>query len=1201
VVEVASERSAIARLWRADERECVLALIAAAQIDDAQRQRIAQRAQQLIAGMRQRGASGAVEAFTRAFPLNSSAGVALLSLAECLLRIPDAGNIDRLLRDRLSGIDWDEQSGPRGGWLSSSLHLATRLVRESSVTARIATPLVRGVAQLAIKALGAQFVFAQDIESALQRSHRTSLNRFRYSFDMLGEAALTEQDAQRYLQAYERALHAVGGADRGRGPVAGGSVSVKLSAIHPRYSYTQHGRAMQELLPRLLSLARLARQYNIALAIDAEESERLELSIDLIEAVMAQPDLRDWSGFGVVVQAYQKRAPAVIDYLLTLSARRPARLMLRLVKGAYWDAEIKLAQTEGLRGFPVYTRKTYTDVAYLACAMKLLAARDRVMPQFATHNAQTVAAIVEMAAGAGPDDYEFQCLYGMGAGLYNELMRTPRLARPVRVYAPVGTRPTLLAYLMRRLLENGAAASFVQRAASDHLSDAALSADPVQQAAALGGEPHPQIAAPRDIFRPDRINSQGIDLADAAEHAQLLRVIDRSRAQRIDVTPLIASLAGETTRRERPRRDIRNPADRGELIGTVADATAIDLEAAVLAASDAAHRWADTGIRARATVLERGAQLFEQHLTELVALAVRESGKSLANAVGEVREAVDFLRYYPARMLREFNQATHLPLGVVVCISPWNFPLAIFTGQIAAALATGNTVLAKPAEQSSAMAFRAVQLLHEAGVPRAALQLLPGEGETVGARLIGDPRVHGVVFTGSTAAARSIVRQLAERGDVPLIAETGGQNAMIVDSTALAEQVVADVLRSAFDSAGQRCSALRLLCLQREIADQVLKMLEGAMRELRVGDPSDIATDVGPLIDEEARARIEVHLQKMTARVRCRSPLSSECKDGVFLPPTLIEIQSVDELKAEVFGPVLHVLRFDRHELRALIEDINATGYGLTLGIASRIEGTIREVVEHSRAGNLYVNRNMIGAVVGLQPFGGNGLSGTGPKAGGPWYLHRLLRRCAGSSWPSAPRAPIPVPLQALLEWLDPGRDTLLGLEQGRELRKRAQRYAHETLLAARMSLTGYVGESNELRFCPRGVLRASGQSVAALLEQLAAALATGNRLAVDNPELAQVLVNALPSQAAAALTTATPRYEAVLVDEAEAHSQPQRLLQLCREMAAKEGPIVPVIVASDGYALERLLLERTVTINTAAVGGDVRLLALDESPQASV
>jgi RHH-type proline utilization regulon transcriptional repressor/proline dehydrogenase/delta 1-pyrroline-5-carboxylate dehydrogenase len=714
-----TERSAIAQLWRAPERECVLGLIEAVRMDDAQRQRVALRAQQLIALMRRHAGAGGVEAFTRAFPLNSSAGVALLSLAESLLRIPDVANTDRLLCDRLEAIDWGAQSKPGTRILSSALHVASTLVRGSGIGARLATPLVRAGAQLAIKSLGAQFVFAQDIEAALRRSYRTPHNRFRYSFDMLGEAALTEQDAQRYLRAYEHAIQAVGSADRGRGPIAGGSVSVKLSAIHPRYGYTQHARAMQELLPRLLSLARLARQHNIALAIDAEESERLELSIDLIEAVMAQSDLRDWAGLGVVVQAYQKRAPAVIDYLLTLSARRSARLMLRLVKGAYWDAEIKLAQTEGLSAFPVYTRKVYTDVAYLACAKKLLAARDRVMPQFATHNAQTVAAILEMAAGAGGDEYEFQCLFGMGTALYQALMQTPALARPVRVYAPVGTRPTLLAYLMRRLLENGAAASFVQRAASGEITDAALGADPIDQAAALAGAPHPQIRAPRDIFLPDRVNSQGVDLADPVQRARLLSGVERSRAQRIEVSPLLASLVGETTRSARSRREIRNPADRHDLIGSVADATAMDLEAAILAASDATHGWASTDVDARARVLQSAARLFEQHLPDLVALAVRESGKSLANAVGEVREAVDFLRYYPARMREDFKQATPAPLGVVVCISPWNFPLAIFTGQIAAAaLAAGNAVLAKPAEQSSAMAFRAVQLLHQAGVPR---------------------------------------------------------------------------------------------------------------------------------------------------------------------------------------------------------------------------------------------------------------------------------------------------------------------------------------------------------------------------------------------------------------------------------------------------------------------------------------------------
>ena len=688
--------------------------------------------------------------------------------------------------------------------------------------------------------------------------------------------------------------------------------------------------------------------------------------------------------------------------------------------------------------------------------------------------------------------------------------------------------------------------------------------------------------------------------------ASLLAAIEHGSQPMIEVQPLVASAPAECSvtgaASGESRREIRNPADLNQLLGSVLDAADGVVDAAIGAAIDSAPGWAETEVEQRAQILERAAQLYQQQLPSLVALAVREAGKTLANAVGEVREAVDFLRYYAAQIRAQFDQATHLPLGAVVCISPWNFPLAIFTGQVAAALAAGNTVLAKPAEQSSASAARAVQLLHQAGVPRAVLQLLPGDGERVGARLVADTRIGGVVFTGSTAAARSIARTLALRGAVPLIAETGGQNAMIVDSTALPEQVVGDVLRSAFDSAGQRCSALRLLCLQREIAEPVLAMLEGAMQELRVGNPADIATDVGPLIDAQARAGIDAHLRAMRPQLRCQSPLTAECERGVFVAPTLIEITAVSELKAEVFGPVLHVLRFDRQRLGALLEAINATGYGLTLGVASRIDATIDEVIERARVGNVYVNRNMIGAVVGVQPFGGQGLSGTGPKAGGPLYLQRLLGQAPALRW-HADQQLIPWQLRApwqlrhFIDWLrDAPVDTLgLTAQQRSELVAQAERYADTTMLGARIPLTGYVGESNELRLRPRGVLRATARSAAALLAQLAAALATGNTLSADQSELAAALRAALPAVLRAALPERALRPEAVLVDAAEARLHPHWLRQLCQQLAAADAAIVQVVVANEDYALERLMVEQSVSINTAAVGGDTRLLALDD------
>jgi RHH-type proline utilization regulon transcriptional repressor/proline dehydrogenase/delta 1-pyrroline-5-carboxylate dehydrogenase len=1197
--DLGAAHAAIASQWRTPESECVPPLIAAATLDVATATRIDQRAHQLLQGMRRSERGRGVEALTRAFPLNGPAGAALLSLAEALLRVPDAGNADRLLHDRLSGVDW----GAHRGAIARTLQAATAFASGAPAQAvrplaelwrSFATPLVRVAMQASIRALSDQFIFGQTIESALARARRRSAQSYRYSFDMLGEAALTAIDAERYFSAYRHAVECVGAAYRGQGPVAGGSVSVKLSALHPRYGFTQRRRVLRELLPRLLELARLAQHCDIALVIDAEEADRLEPSLDLIEALMSAPELSDWGGLGVAVQAYQKRAPAVLDFLMNLAARRHAKTLLRLVKGAYWDAEIKLAQIEGQSGYPVYTRKSHTDVAYLACARRLLCARQWLLPQFATHNAHSVAAISEIAASCGNGDYEFQCLYGMGAALYRQVLETPDIARPVRVYAPVGQRATLLAYLMRRLIENGASSSFVHRAAASSTPVEQLLADPAAAAAAQGGAAHPRIPLPGEIFLPERRNSAGVDWADAVVRARLVTWVQNSRGQRAEVRPLIvtsAAAAGTT-------RKIRNPADLDDVVGVVEDISDAAIEAAIGAAVDAAPAWAEVEIEARAALLERAADAFEQDLPRLLALIVREAGKTLPNAVGEVREAVDFLRYYAAQIRSQFNHATHRPLGAVACISPWNFPLAIFTGQVAAALAAGNTVLAKPAQQTCAIAARAVALLHQAGIPPAVLQLLPGDGERVGAHLVEDARIEGVVFTGSTDAARAIARTLAARGDVPLIAETGGQNAMIVDSTALPEQVVADVLRSAFDSAGQRCSALRVLCLQREIADSTLSMLEGAMRELRVGDPADPATDVGPLIDAPARDQITAHVRALSSRVRCQSSLSDECSRGVFLPPTLIELDRIEQLAHEVFGPVLHVVRFERDGLGKLLGAINATGYGLTLGIETRIEETAREISARARVGNIYVNRSMIGAVVGVQPFGGQGLSGTGPKAGGPLYLQRLLRSAPAPRWHVGQRERVPRPLRQFIGWLRSAAEcsTVASADERAALLSQALRYADVTMFEARIPLSSYVGESNELRLCARGVLRATAQSMAALLGQLAAALATGNGLVADQASLASRLRAALPEELRGALGHESLGYDAVLVDGAEARLHPHWLRELAQQLAAGEGAIQALVIGADDYALERLLVEQSISTNTAAVGGDTRLLALDEN-----
>ncbi len=779
------------------------------------------------------------------------------------------------------------------------------------------------------------------------------------------------------------------GRPRGRGIYEGPGISIKLSALHPRYSRAQLERVQAELYPRLKVLAVLARQYDIGLNIDAEEADRLEISLDLLERLCFEPELEGWDGIGFVVQAYQKRASFTIDWLIDLGRRSRRRLMVRLVKGAYWDSEIKRAQLDGLEGFPVFTRRIHTDVSFLACARKLLAAPDAAFPQFATHNALTLATIHAMAGGnfyAG--QYEFQCLHGMGEPLYEEVVGPDKLNRPCRIYAPVGTHETLLAYLVRRLLENGANTSFVNQVANPDITLDRLLADPVERTLLRDpvGAPHPGITLPRDLFGAARKNSRGLDLANDQVLASLAATLRRPAP--LAAVPLLA---------DGPRggdaRPVTNPADRRDAAGTVIEATPEQVDEACRLA----RPW-QAPPATRAMILHRAADLMEARLEPLLGPIVREAGKTLGNAVGEVREAVDFLRYY-AGCVEGFDNDTHRPLGLVACISPWNFPLSIFTGQVAGALAAGNAVLAKPAEETPLIASLAVALLHEAGVPREALQFLPGDGRT-GARLVGNPAVAGVVFTGSTEAAQSINRQLARRlnpdGRPPaLIAETGGQNALVVDSSALPEQLVIDALTSAFDSAGQRCSALRVLCLQDDIADRVMPMLAGAMAELAVGNPDRLSVDVGPVITEEARKRLADHIDRMRAAGHAvhQARLPDDTVHGTFVPPTIIEIDAVSDLPGEVFGPVLHVLRYDREDMEATVQAVNATGFGLTFGVHSRIDETIERATAASAAGNQYVNRNMIGAVVGVQPFGGHGLSGTGPKAGGPLYVHRLLAR----------------------------------------------------------------------------------------------------------------------------------------------------------------------------------------------------------------
>ncbi|MFM0565733.1 trifunctional transcriptional regulator/proline dehydrogenase/L-glutamate gamma-semialdehyde dehydrogenase, partial [Paraburkholderia sediminicola] len=1004
-------RASITAAYRRPEPECVPFLLGQARLPANLAGDVQAMAGKLVETLRTKSKGGGVEGLIHEFSLSSQEGVALMCLAEALLRIPDRATRDALIRDKISKGDWKSHVGQAPSLFVNAatwgLMITGKLVTTNSETGLSSAltrligkggePLIRKGVDMAMRLMGEQFVTGENISEALANSRKYEARGFRYSYDMLGEAATTEADAQRYYASYEQAIHAIGKAAGGRGIYEGPGISIKLSALHARYSRSQQERTMSELLPRVRSLAILARRYDIGLNIDAEEADRLEISLDLLEALCFDPELAGWNGIGFVVQAYQKRCPFVIDYLIDLARRSRHRIMVRLVKGAYWDTEIKRAQVDGLEGYPVYTRKIYTDVSYVACAKKLLSAPDAVYPQFATHNAHTLSAIYHLAGNNYyPGQYEFQCLHGMGEPLYEEVTGRDKLNRPCRVYAPVGTHETLLAYLVRRLLENGANTSFVNRIADENVAIKDLIADPVDEASKIVplGAPHAKIPLPRNLFGAERLNSMGLDLSNEHRLASLSSALLASAHHPWRAAPMLE----DNEIAVGVARDVRNPADHRDLVGTVVEATSEHVSAAMAHAVAAAPIWQATPVDARADCLARAADLLEAQMHTLMGLVVREAGKSLANAVAEIREAIDFLRYYSTQIRNEFSNDTHRPLGPVVCISPWNFPLAIFMGQVAAALAAGNTVLAKPAEQTPLIAAQAVRILREAGVPAGAVQLLPGNGETVGAALVADPRTRAVMFTGSTEVARLINKTLSNRLDpegkpIPLIAETGGQNAMIVDSSALAEQVVADVLQSSFDSAGQRCSALRVLCLQEDVADRTLEMLTGAMRELSVGNPDRLSIDVGPVIDLDAKRGIDAHVAAMREKGRKveQLPMPEGGGQGTFVPPTLIELDSIDELKREVFGPVLHVVRYRRSQLDKLLEQIRTTGYGLTLGIHTRIDETIAHVISRAHVGNIYVNRNVIGAVVGVQPFGGEGLSGTGPKAGGALYLQRLL------------------------------------------------------------------------------------------------------------------------------------------------------------------------------------------------------------------
>ena len=1007
------DRTALRQAYRPDENEIVRQRLGEAKLTGPQQGEASAIARTLVNAVRGHKAAG-LDAFLQAYDLGSDEGIALMCLAEALLRIPDAETADDLIADKLSGPDWAEKLGDsRSTFVNAatfSLLLTGKVLEEANdktdnwrsalgrAVGRLGEPVIRTAVSQAMKILGKQFVFGRTIDEALKRAAPEQAKGWSHSFDMLGEAAKTYPDAARYATAYAGALDTIARTAKSGFRKAPG-ISVKLSALHPRYEWSHAEEAKAAILPVARELALKAAKADVHFTIDAEEADRLELSMDIIEALVADDTLfaNGWGGFGLAIQAYSKRALPLVDWTVELARKHKRQLMVRLVKGAYWDSEIKVAQVAGLTDYPVFTCKVATDVSYLACAKRLLAAGDCIYPAFATHNANTIGAVKALA---GKTPFEFQRLHGMGEGLYEELAKLERgigdEPTPVRIYAPVGSHKELLAYLVRRLLENGANSSFVNRIADDEIPVDDLVRDPVAELETLQPKRNPSIPLPNAIFGIARLNSAGVDLSDPLVRDPLLATLKKLEAKRWSAAPTGGGKGG--------KGQICSPTDTSKVVGDVTWATDKDVDRIVRAGLAAQIAWDQRGAEARAALLDRAADLFEQHREELFSLCIREAGKTLPDAVLEVREAVDFLRYYASEARRLFKHATQLPgptgelnelrlhgRGVFVCISPWNFPLAIFIGPVAAALAAGNTAIAKPAEQTPLIGALAIELMHKAGIPKDVVQMVPGDGK-VGAALTSHPLIGGVAFTGSTDTARLINRSLAERQGpiVPLIAETGGQNAMIVDSSALPEQVTRDVIASSFQSAGQRCSALRVLFVQDDVADSMLEMIGGAMEALTVGDPSNITTDVGPVIDEEAKKALEAHIADGKAKRLLQLDLPAMARNGHFVPPTMVSIKQLSDLDREHFGPILHVIRWKSGELGKVIEAINATGYGLTLGLQSRIDTTRQYVEANARVGNLYVNRNQIGAVVESQPFGGEGLSGTGPKAGGPHYVARF-------------------------------------------------------------------------------------------------------------------------------------------------------------------------------------------------------------------
>ncbi len=1116
-----------------DEPRLLQHLLAQTELSGSARQAITARAADLVRRIRAEAKPSLMEHFLSEYGLSSREGVALMCLAEAMLRVPDKSTMDALIEDKIAASDWGKHLGTASSSLVNAstwaLMLTAKVLDDDQagtlrrMVRRLGEPVIRAAVGRAMKEMGRQFVLGQTIDGALSRARTREAQGFTYSYDMLGEAAMTAADAARYARAYADAIGAIATACTKGSVEANPGISIKLSALHPRYEVAQEARVLAELVPVVLRLAQAAKAAGMGMNIDAEEQDRLVLSLKVIEAVLSHPSLAGWDGFGVVVQAYGKRAGLAIDWLYALAQRLDRRIMVRLVKGAYWDSEVKRAQVEGLDDFTVFTTKTATDVSYIANARKLIGYADRIYPQFATHNAQTVAAILEMV---GDTRFEFQRLHGMGERLHDIVLRDTK--GRCRIYAPVGAHRDLLAYLVRRLLENGANSSFVNQIVDESISPEEVARDPI---AALADASAPaSLIHPHRLYGDGRVNARGMDLSDEASLAALFaaREVAIPDAQPLTVTPP----QGQWEK-------VMNPSTGAP----IAQVLMADHATAIQAIAEAAI-W-DCPAAMRAATLRRAADLFEANAAKIFAVLAKEAGKTLPDAVGELREAVDFLRYY-AQQGEYATQSS--PRGVIAAISPWNFPLAIFTGQIAAALMAGNAVVAKPAESSPIIAMIAVELLHEAGVPLAALQLVTGDGATVGTALASDPRIAGCVFTGSTQTARTIAGNMARHLDLgtPLIAETGGLNAMIVDSTALPEQAVRDIVASAFRSAGQRCSALRCLYVQDDIAPHLIDMIKGAMDELVLGDAWDLTTDVGPVIDAKARDQIAGYLKANEHRVLHRLDLP---QDGYFVAPTLLKVSGIADLEREVFGPVLHLATFRANELDQVIADINARGFGLTFGLHSRIDARVQQIAQSVHAGNIYVNRNQIGAIVGSQPFGGEGLSGTGPKAGGPNYLTRFF----------APEAVGPV----TEGWADQA-----------DTRQIAEALAEDApKLISEQLMPGPTGELNRLSLYARPPVLCLGPGRVAATAQRAAVEALGGRALCAEGRISPEQLRQLPV------------LSAVMWWGPDAQGR-----DYATALAERDGPITPLLTAMPDLAY--VAHERHLCVDTTAAGGNAALLA---------